>query len=65
MAMDHQMEFSSEASKTWDVMEEQHYKKKTLPDLNTYHLEIEYFKSHSTATLQAGAVQMVQENDKR
>ena len=39
--------------------------KKTLPDLNTYHLEIEYFKSHSTATLQAGALQMVQENDKR
>jgi hypothetical protein len=62
------MEFSSEASKTWDVMEEQHCTtttKKMPPDFNTYHLEIEDFKSHRTARLEEVAVQMVQENGKR
>jgi hypothetical protein len=49
MAVDHQTDFSSEASKTWDVMEEHRYKKN--PHLNMYRLEIQDFKSHSTATL--------------
>lgn len=58
------MEFSSEASKTCDVMEEQHCTKKHPPDFNTHRLETEDFKSHSTPGLEVAAVQMVQENGK-